>query len=48
MTIIVKGSRIDAIIINKVRFIVRAYFFLIVLIKLIDLLANRDLIFELE
>ena len=45
---LIKGLRIDIIIINKARFIIRAHFSLIVLIKSIDLLANRDLIFELE
>ena len=48
MAMIVKGLRIDAIIVRKVRFIVRVHFSLIVLIELIDLLVNRDLIFELE
>ena len=46
MAIIVKGLRIDAIIVSKARVVVRAYFSLIVSIKLVDLSANRDLIFE--
>ena len=48
MFIIIKGLYIDVIIINKSRFVIFTYLFLIVLIKQIDLPSNRDLIFELK
>ena len=48
--IVIKSLRIDTIIINKVRLVISIYFFIIVLItiKYIDLLVDRDLIFKLD
>ena len=48
MFTIIKDSRIDAVIISKARFAISVYFFIVVSIKLIDLLLDRDLIFESE
>lgn len=45
---IVKGPRTNTIVISKVRLIVPTHFFLIVSIKHVDLLIDRDLIFKLE
>ena len=46
--IIIKKFRINVIIINKARFVISIHFFLVVLIKLVEFLSNRDLIFEFE
>ena len=48
MSMITKGSRTNAIIVSKARFVISAYFFLIVSIDSIDLSSERDLIFEPE
>ena len=45
---IIKTFYIDVIIINKARFAILIYLFLVVLIKQIDLPSNRDFIFELK
>ena len=46
MSMIVKNSRINIMIIFKARYIVSTYFFLIILIQPVELSAKRDLIFE--
>ena len=46
MSMIVKGSRTDAIIVSKTRFVILVHFFLIVSIDFVDLPSGRDLIFE--
>ena len=46
--IIIKGPRINITIINKIWFIILIYLFLIIIIESINLLINRDLIFELD
>ena len=48
MFIITKGFWINIIIVNKVRFIILIYFFLIIIIEVVDLLINRDFIFKLD
>ena len=48
MSIIVKDSKTNTIITFKVRYTRLTYFFLILLIELVDLSSKRDLIFELK
>ena len=48
MSMIVKDSRTDAVIISKARYAISAHFFLIVSIESVDLPSGRDLIFEPE
>ena len=44
----IKDFHISIIVINKIRFIIFTYFFLTITIEYIDLLINRDLIFQLK
>ena len=46
MFIIIKDLKINVIIVNKTRYVISTYFFLIVSIKHIDLLSDQDLIFK--
>ena len=46
--IIVKGFKINAIIINKIRYIILVHSFLIIFIEYRNLLIKRNLIFELN
>ena len=46
--IVIKGFKINAIIINKVRYIILIHLFLIIFIEYINLLIERDFIFELN
>ena len=48
MSIIVKDSRTDVVIIFKARYAMSVHFFLTVLIESVDLSSRRDLIFESE
>ena len=46
MSTVVKGLRIDTVVVSKARYAIPTHSFLIVPIKLIDLSQDRDLIFE--
>ena len=48
MLMIAKDSRTNIIIVSKARFVISAYFFLIISIDSVDLSNERDLIFESE
>ena len=43
---IIKGFKINVVIVNKARYVVLTHFFLIVFIEHVDLLINKNLIFE--
>ena len=45
---VVKGPKINAIIINKIRYIILIHSFLIISIEYINLLIKRDFIFKLN
>ena len=46
--IVIKGLKIDIVIINKTRYIVSIYSYITIFIKFINLSINRDFIFELN
>ena len=46
MFIIIKDFKINVVIVNKTRYVILTYFFLIVFIEHVDFLINKNLIFE--